>query len=142
MDYEAYRSAYFTDPAPEPRYRFSGSFGVTLYFEAYDAAVAYYSDVLGPPAYVERDGTRGWPIGAGWLTLLRGKSGNPRNVEVTFQVTDPEEAERLQRAFLDAGGQGPAPSDQLMYRPVRSCPVRDPFGTDLLIVSPLPAGGA
>lgn len=139
MDYEAYRNAYFGDPAPEPRYRFSGSFGVTLYFEAYDAAVAYYSDVLGPPAYVEGEGTRGWPIGAGWLTLLRGKAGNPRNVEVTFQVTDPEEAERLQRAFLDAGGEGPGPSDQLMYQPVRSCPVRDPFGTDLLVVSPLPA---
>jgi hypothetical protein len=24
----------------------------------------------------------------------------------------------------------------LMYEPVRYCPVRDPFGTDLLIISP------
>lgn len=139
MDYEAYRNAHFADPLPEPRYRFGGSFGVTLYFVAYDEAVAYYTDVLGPPAYVEGNGTRGWAIGAGWLTLLRSHAGNPRNVEVTFQVADPQEAERLQRAFLEAGGEGAAPSDQLMYRPIRSCPVRDPFGTDLLIISPLAA---
>ena len=136
MKYEEYRKAYFTDPVPAPRYRFSGSFGVTLYFEEYEAAVAYYRQVLGPPAYAEGDGTRGWPIGAGWLTLLRGASGNPQNVEVTFQLDDAEEAERLQRAFIDAGGEGPAPTDQLMYQPVRSCPVRDPFGTDLLIIGP------
>lgn len=142
MDYEAYRAAYFADPAPEPRYGFSGSFGVTLFFEEFDSAVGYYRQVLGPPAYVEGEGTRGWAIGSGWLTLLRGRSGNPRNVEVTLQVETPEEAERLQRAFIQAGGQGPAPSDQLMYEPIRSCPVRDPFGTEILIISPLASGGA
>jgi len=84
MDYEAYRNAYFTDAPPQPRYRFSGSFGVTLSFEAYDEAVAYYAEVLGPPAYVEGNGTRGWAIGAGWLTPLRGHAGNPCNVEVTL----------------------------------------------------------
>jgi hypothetical protein len=140
MNYKEYRNAYFTDPMPEPRYRFSGSFGVTLYFEEFDSAVGYYRQVLGPPAYVEGEGTRGWPIGSGWLTLLRGKSGSPRNVEVTLQLETPEEAERLQRAFIEAGGEGPAPSDQLMYEPIRSCPVRDPFGTEVLIISPL-AGG-
>jgi len=137
MDYEEYRKAYFADPMPEPRYPFSGSFGVTLYFEEYEAAVEYYRQVLGPPAYLEGEGTRGWPIGAGWLTLLRGQSGSPKNVEVTFQVENPVEAERLQQAFIEAGGEGPAPSDQLMYEPIRSCPVRDPFGTELLITSPL-----
>jgi len=141
MDYETYWNAYFTDPAPAPRYRFEGSFGVTLYFEDFEAAVAYYQEVLGPPAYVEGEGTRGWPIGAGWLTLLHGRSGSPQNVEVTFQMEEPDEAERLQRAFIDAGGEGPPPSDQLMYKPVRSCPVRDPFGTDLLIVSLLDLDG-
>jgi hypothetical protein len=140
MDYQEYRKAYFADPKPEPRYRFGGSFGVTLYFEEFDAAVEYYRQVLGPPAYVEGEGTRGWPIGPGWLTLLRAKSGNPRNVEVTFRLDKPEEAERLQRAFIEAGGEGPPPSDQLMYEPVRSCPVRDPFGTDILVVSSLEVG--
>ncbi len=142
MDYQAYRNAYFTDPMPEPRYRFSGSFGVTLFFEEYDEAVGYYQLVLGPPAYVQGEGTRGWAIGSGWLTLLRGKSGNPRNVEVTIQVETPEEAERLQRAFIEAGGIGPAPADELMYVPIRSCPVSDPFGTQLLIIGQLGGDGA
>ena len=135
MNYEEYRTAYFVAPAPKPLYRFDGSFGVTLFYEDFEAAVEYYRQVLGPPAYAEGAGTRGWPIGSGWLTLLKGKSGNPRNVEVTFQVETPEEAERLQRAFVEAGGEGPAPTDQLMYKPIRYCPVRDPFGTELLIVS-------
>ena len=139
MNYEEYRDAYFVTPAPEPRYRFDGSFGVTLFYEDYDAAVEYYRQVLGPPAYVEGTGTRGWSIGSGWLTLLRGDSGNPRNVEVTFQAESPAEAERLQRAFVEAGGKGPAPTDQLMYEPIRYCPVRDPFGTELLVISRLAA---
>ena len=137
MNYEEYRNTYFTDPMPTPLYRFKGVFGVTLYFEKFDAAVRYYQQVLGPPAYVEGQGTRGWPIGSGWLTLLQGKSGNPQNVEVTLWMQTPQEAERLQQAFIEAGGEGAAPSDQLMYEPIRFCPVRDPFGTELLIISPL-----
>ncbi len=141
MDYDSYRKSYFADPTPEPRFAFSGSFGVTLYFEAYAAAIEYYQQVFGTPVYAEGEGTRGWPVGSGWLTLLQGKSGAPMNVEVTFQMGTPEEAERLQRAFIEAGGTGAAPSDQLMYVPIRYCPVRDPFGTELLIISPL-AGAA
>lgn len=137
MDYKEYQEAYFTDPIPEPRYRFNGSFGVTLYFEDFDSAVAYYRRVLGPPAYIEGEGTRGWQIGSGWLTLLRGMSGNPRNVEVTLQVEGPKEAERLQHAFIEAGGEGSTPADELMYMPIRSCPVRDPFGTEVLIIGRL-----
>jgi hypothetical protein len=140
MNYEEYRNAYFVVPTPQPRYHFGGSFGVTLYFEDFDAAVEYYRQVLGPPAYVEGAGTRGWPIGSGWLTLLRGGAGNPRNVEVTFRMETPAEAERLQRAFIEAGGEGPTPTDQLMYEPIRSCPVRDPFGTELLIIAGLAVG--
>ena len=137
MDYEAYRKAYFAEPMPGPRYAFQDSFNVSLYFEEYDAVVSYYTKVLGPPAYVEGEFTRGWPIGSGWLTLLKGRTGSPRNVEVAFTLESAAEAERLQAAFIEAGGEGPAPSDQLMYEPIHSCPVRDPFGTELLIISPL-----
>lgn len=140
MEHREYRRAYFADPMPESRYPSSGSFGVTLYFEEFITAVGYYQQVLGPPAYVEGEGTRGWQIGSGWLTLPRGRSCSPRNVELTLEVQTPEEAERLQRAFIEAGGVGPAPSDELMYEPVRLCPVCDPFGTEILIISPL-AGG-
>jgi hypothetical protein len=137
MDYQAYKQAYFIDPPPEPRYRFRGSFGVTLYYQDFEAAVSYYEQAIGPPGYVEGEGTRGWRIGDGWLTLLQGKSGNPRNVEITFEMATPEQAEKLQRAFTEAGGTSAAPSDQLMYVPIRSCPVVDPFETEILIISRL-----
>ena len=64
-------------------------------------------------------------------------------MEITLPVDTPEEAERLQKAFIDAGGTGPPPSDELMYEPVRFCPVCDPLGTNLLIIArlePLPEG--
>jgi len=137
MDFEAYRKSYFVEPAPRPRFHFTGAFGVTLFYENYPAAVAFYERVLGPPAYVEGEGTRGWPIGSGWLTLLQGRQGNPQNVEVTFELATAAEAEALQAGFITAGAKGVPPSDQLMYRPIRSCPVTDPFGVDLLMIAPL-----
>jgi hypothetical protein len=137
MDFGTYRKAYFVEPPPEPRFRFSGWFGATLYFQDFVPAIAFYERVIGPPSYVEGEGTRGWPIGSGWLTLLLGRQGNPRNVEITFELPTAAEAEALQQAFLAAGATGPAPSDQLIYRPVRSCPVTDPFGLEIMIVAPL-----
>ncbi|MGD8395121.1 MAG: hypothetical protein PVF43_06570 [Candidatus Eiseniibacteriota bacterium] len=138
MDFAEYRRKYFVDPAPSPRFAFEGSFNVALFIEDYEAAIDYYTGVLGPPAYVEGAGTRSWPIGRGWLTLLRGKAGAPRNVEILLAMETPEEAERLQAALIAAGGTGPAPSDQLMHRPIRSCPLVDPFGTELQVIAPLP----
>jgi hypothetical protein len=137
MDFETYQKNYFVAPPPEPRFNFKGNFGVTLFYEDYEPAITYFERVFGPPGYVEGEGTHGWRIGKGWLTLLKGKSGNPRNVEVTFIVATPGEAETLQRAFIEAGGQGPAPSDELMYEPIRYCAVTDPFGVELLVISPL-----
>jgi hypothetical protein len=135
MDYETYRKKYFVDPAPEQGFDFAGIYGVTLYFEEYEEAVNYYRQVLGPPAYSEGEYTRGWQLGDTWLTLLKGKSGSPNNIEVSIVMESAGEAERLHLAFLKAGGVGPDPSDQLMYYPVRSCPVTDPFGTQILIYS-------
>jgi hypothetical protein len=137
MDFETYKNKYYSYPRPEPRYKFSGAFGVALYYENYAEVVEYYSKVLGPPAYVEGQGTRGWRIGLGWLTLFKAKAGAPSNVEITFMMETCAEAEALQRAFLDAGGTGEPPSDQLMYEPIRYCPVRDPFGTEIIVISPL-----
>ena len=137
MDYESYKKAYFTDPAPQPKYDFLGLHGVALYFSDYPAAVDYYTKVLGPPAYVEGDSTKGWQIGNIWLTLFPSKSGNPQNTEIHFLMKTPQEAERLQQAFIAAGGKGEPSSDQLMYEPLRFCSVKDPFGTDILILSRL-----
>jgi hypothetical protein len=133
MDVHAYRSAFLTDPQPEPRFAFGGSGGAVLYFRDYDDAVAYYTAVLGDPAYIEGPGTRGWRIGPAWLTLLAGGTGKPENTEITLRMDEPAEAERLQAAFIDAGGTGAEPSDQLMYDPIRACPVTDPFGTQILV---------
>jgi hypothetical protein len=137
MDYNTYKKQFFTNPPPEPRYNFQGTVGCTLFFEDYLTAITYYEKVLGPPAYAEGEGTRGWRIGGSWLTLLHGHAGNPTNVEVTFVMATPADAEALHRAFIGAGGQGPAPSDELMYEPIRYCSVTDPFDLGLLIISPL-----
>jgi catechol 2,3-dioxygenase-like lactoylglutathione lyase family enzyme len=140
MDYKSYRRAYFTYPEPEPRFEFIGLQGIALFFNDYPSAVAYYTRVLGAPVYVEGDFTRGWRLGNTWLTLFPSQSGNPQNAEVHIYMKTPAEAERLQAAFIQAGGSGEAPSDQLMYEPIRFCPVQDPFGTSILIVSHLREG--
>lgn len=137
MDYESYRDKFFTKPEPKPDFDFQGIYGTTLYFEDYEAAVEYYTRVFGKPAYIEGTGTRGWQLGNTWLTLLLGKDGNPQNMELNIVMRSPEEAERLQAAFIEAGGVGEAPSDELMYEPVRYCSVQDPFGTNILIICPL-----
>jgi hypothetical protein len=137
MDYEAYQRLHFTNPEPEPRFGFQSVHGATLYFADYDAAVRYYTEVLGEPAYVEGAGTRGWRIGGSWLTLLAGGDGAPSNTEIGFAVESAAEAERLQASFIAAGGTGSEPTDALMYRPVRACPITDPFGTSLLVYAPL-----
>jgi len=136
MDFDTYRKRFFVNPLPPQRFRFAGLHGLTLYFSDYAAAVAYYHQVLGAPAYMEGENTRGWQIGDTWLTLLKGNTGNPQNVEVMLVMQTPSEVERLKDAFVEAGGTGDAPSNQLMYEPVRSCSVRDPFGTNILIICP------
>lgn len=137
LDFESYRQNYIVDPAPESRFSFLAIRGAALFFADFEAAVAFYSTVLGPPGYVEGDGTRGWKIGSSSLTLLRGGTGAPSNTEIPFVMNSVGEAERLQAAFIAAGASGPEPTDQLMYEPVRFCPVTDPFGTQLLIYAPL-----
>jgi hypothetical protein len=119
------------------KFRFRSAGGPVLYFADFDAAVAYYSGVLGEPGYTEGTGTCGWEIGSSYLTLLRGGDGAPANTEIGLIMETPAEADRLHAAFIAAGGAGEAPSDQEIYQPIRYCPVTDPFGTDLLIYAPL-----
>ncbi len=135
MDYESYKQAYFSNPIPRPKFDFIGLYGFALYINDYKAAVNYYTSVLGPPAYIEGANTHGWQIGNTWLTLFPSKTGNPQNTEIHFLMNSPQEAERLQSAFITAGGKADVPSDQLMYEPLRFCSVQDPFGTSILIVS-------
>jgi hypothetical protein len=138
VDYAAYRENFFVEPAPVARFEYAGLLGATLFFGDFEAAVSYYSQVFGPPAYVEGEGTRGWRLGGTWLTVLKGE-GRPQNMEVSLVMQSPAAAEALQAAFIAAGGTGPVPSDQLMYAPVRYCPVTDPLGTAWLITAALEA---
>lgn len=135
MDYESYRKQNFVDPQPEARFAFAGLLGATLYYQDYPAALAFYTEVLGPPAYIEGEYTHGWQVGDTWLTLFPAKNGNPTNVEVGFYVQTPEEVDRLYQAFVSAGAQGEPPIDTLMYEPVRMCVLTDPFGVSLAVVS-------
>lgn len=135
MDYDAYRRAYFTQPQPEPRFSFVGFNGVTLYIEAYEAGVDFYTHVLGPPAYAEGQWTRGWPLGKDWLTLLKGQQGGPANMEMSILLESAAAVETLYTAFVQAGATGVPPSDQLMYEPIYSAMVIDPFGTTILLIS-------
>ncbi len=137
MNEEEYRKAYFAEPEPSPRFQFAETFGITLFVKAYADAVRFYGQVLGPPNYIEGQAAHGWRIGPGWLTLLPSNSSGPENVEVTCYLATPEQAEALQRAFIEAGAKGSEATDELMYEAVRSCPVTDPFGINWLLVSAL-----
>ena len=97
MNYEEYKKANFVDPQPEPKFEFDGLFGFALFVEDYQSAVAYYTEVLGPPAYVEGEFTKGWRIGESWLTLFPSKSGAPRNADFQIMMKTPEDAEKLQK---------------------------------------------
>jgi hypothetical protein len=70
-----------------------------------------------------------------WQILLQGQEGSPRTVEITFEVNTPAKVEKLQGAFIAAGGAREAPSDQLMNRKNRYCPVVDSFGTSTLLIN-------
>jgi len=56
-------------------------------------------------------------------------------VSVTVEVATAVEADRLQQAFVRAGAIASPARNTFMYRPVRLCPVTDPFGTEILIVA-------
>ena len=76
-------------------------------------------------------------MGNTWLTLFPEKAGAPKNAEIHFYMKTPAEAERLQAAFIEAGGSGQPPVDALMFEPIRFCALQDPFGTKILVVSRL-----
>ncbi|MBN2044783.1 MAG: hypothetical protein JW757_07175 [Anaerolineales bacterium] len=135
MDYKEYRQKYFTDPAPEPRFAFRGTRGAAVYYGKYQAALTYFTQVFGPPGYVEGEFTHGWLLGDTWLTVFPAKDGAPSNVEVLLYLENPGEVDRLHAALIAAGGQGDAPIDTLMYAPVRIGIVTDPFGGVFTLVA-------
>ena len=82
---------------------------VSLYYEDFREAIAFYEKVFGPPEDVDEGGEiYGWRMGSTWLTLFPGKEGthkgsNPRNTEFAVQVSAPQEVDILFQALIEAG---------------------------------------
>ena len=125
------------------QYGIKGLNYVSLYFKDYDKAVAYYTEVFGPPVYSEDDPLCGWRLGSTWLTLFQSKDGtnpggNPCNAEFAIQVESPERVDILHKAFLDAGATDRwTPEDTVMYEPMRFSAVDDPFGVRIDVYYPM-----
>ena len=108
---------------------------VSLYYEDFHKAIAFYEKVFGPPDQVDQGGEiYSWQMGLTWLTLFPSKKGthkrsNPRNTEFAIQVSAPQEVDILFQAFIEAGAKkGWDTEDTAMYEEMRFCYVDDPFG--------------
>jgi uncharacterized glyoxalase superfamily protein PhnB len=110
-----------------------------LYFQDYTGALVFYSEVFGPPAYIEGEHTHAWILGDTWLTLFPAKEGGPQNVEVLLYLDTSDELDRLYAALVSAGAEGSPPEDTLMFVPVRIAVLKDPFGGMLTLVYEFPA---
>ena len=115
---------------------------VSLYYEDFHKAIAFYEKVFGPPDQVDQGGEiYSWQMGLTWLTLFPSKKGthkrsNPRNTEFAIQVSAPQEVDILFQALIEAGAKkGWDPEDTTMYEEMRFCYVDDPFGVRIDIYS-------
>jgi len=115
---------------------------VSLYIKDFDKATEYYTQILGPPKYVEGK-TNGWPMSSTWLTIVPSKYGsnensNPCNTEFDIQMRSPEAVDRMYIKFLEAGAKSfSGPEDTKMYEFMRFACVDDPFGVRVDIYCPL-----
>lgn len=121
---------------------------VSLYLHTLAEAVAFYTEVFGPPESVDTDQEiYGWRMGATWLTLLPSRDGtgpehNPTNAEFAVQVSAAEEVDALYAALIEAGAQPlMPPADTKMYERMRYGCVDDPFGVRIDVYYPTPGDG-
>jgi len=116
---------------------------VSLYVKDFSDAIAFYTQVFGPPESVAESGkVVGWRMGSTWLTVFPSSAGtahdsNPRNTEFAIQVAAAEDIDRLYGALIGAGAKEcMAPEDTTMYEPMRFACVDDPFGVRIDIYCP------
>src|SRR5262245_53415779 len=133
-------------PASETQrsYNVVGLNYVSLYIKDLREAIAFYSQIFGPPESINESGTiHGWRMGSTWLTLFPSTAGtardsNPHNTEFAIQLSAAEEVDALYRALIAAGAQEcMRPEDTAMYEPMRFACVDDPFGVRIDIYCPL-----
>src|SRR5262245_12880320 len=105
---------------------------VSLYLKNYLEAIAFYTQVFGPPESVAPNAAiTGWRMGSTWLTLFPSTAGtapdsNPRNTEFAIQVAAVDEVDRLYHALIAAGAKEcMLPQDTSMYEPMRFACVDD-----------------
>jgi len=127
-----------------PHFDIIGLNYVTIYVKDLEAAIVFYSQVLGPPDVIEdQHAIHGWKMGTTWLTLFPSKIGthkdsNPRNAEFAIQLGQPEEVDRLYAALIEAGAKEcMAPHDGEMYDTMRFGCVDDPFGMRIDVYCPI-----
>ncbi len=101
-------------------------------------ALRFYTDVFGPPEYEEGPEVHGWRLGRTWLTIFPAADGVTSNVGFSIEVKTPQEALRLSKAFVRAGGTAAKPRLTWMYERMRYCQVTDAVGTRLLSHCPMP----
>ena len=128
-----------------PKFNIVGLNYISLYPADHAAVLAYYTQIFGPLDREDLDdGVWGWQMGSTWLTIFPGKfgtnpEGNPQNIEFAIQVATPDEVNRLYHTFVAAGVKASqAPTDTVMYEPMRYAYVDDLFGVRIDIYCPIP----
>jgi predicted enzyme related to lactoylglutathione lyase len=107
---------------------------ITLYYEDFEEAVQFYSQLFGPPEVGQQSHANGWRMGATWLTLFRAKAGptpgaNPCGTEFAVQVADPQDVDDLYRRMMELGAaEVMPPQNTEMYEPMRFACVDEPLG--------------
>lgn len=121
----------------------TGVFYPSFYIQEYEKAIAFYTQVLGPPK-ADEETIKGWHLGNTWLTLFPTSAGgnvpdaNPRNAEFAIQVAEPAQVDVLYQALIDAGATSCwEPEDTEMYEKMRFSCVDDPFGIRIDVICPL-----
>jgi len=134
MKYTDYRKQYFTKTTKlEARIT-----GIDMYLHDWAKAVAFYTHLLGKPRYQEGPDIHGWELGTTWLTIFPDYGNPDRTQSFTICMPTVKQAESLQKKCENLGAKIRPPSNQLMYKPIRHCPVTDPFGNEVLITAKLP----
>jgi catechol 2,3-dioxygenase-like lactoylglutathione lyase family enzyme len=117
----------------------------SLYVDDFDAAVAFWTGLLGPPAYSEPEGAGrlvGFRLGDTWLTLFPRAGGphpdsGPRGCEFALKVGAPGDVDGLFARMLALGATAVmAPRDTRMYEAMRFACVDTPHGVRIDVVCP------
>ncbi len=138
MNFDEYRQKFYKRQPSEQDWAIEGQRGFSIHVSDYAEALAFYTQVLGNPHYIEGQDIHGWRLGDSWFTLFQSQSGGPTRSEISLHLQSNVEVDRLTRAFVEAGASGEPPAETLMYAPVYVAFLTDPFGLSWSLVHTLP----